>query len=255
MRVFGLIGLPLTHSFSGTYFEKKFREAGLSDHAYHLYPLPNLDGFKEWVRTIDGLVGLNVTIPYKKAVLPFLDESRLPQGLEACNCIHIESGKLIGYNTDVIGFRESLKPLLKPHHNRALVLGHGGAAEAVRQALREWQMPYDTVVRTRQKPGQLLFHELTDQIISAYPLIINTTPLGTFPNQEEFPPIPYEGIGSHHLLYDLVYNPARTVFLQKGEDRGAEICNGLRMLSLQAEAAWSIWNGNSVLPGSGIALK
>lgn len=249
MRVFGLIGYPLTHSFSGTYFEKKFRDGGLSDHAYHLYPLPNLNGFTEWVRGIEGLVGLNVTIPYKKSILPFLEETRLPDGLQACNCIHVESGKLIGYNTDVIGFKESIKPLLKSHHNRALVLGYGGAAEAVRHALHEWQIPFETVVRERKASGQILYEELTEQIVEQHPLIINTTPLGTYPNVDQYPPIPYEGVGEQHLLYDLVYNPARTAFLKKGEARGAVIFNGLSMLILQAEAAWSIWNGNSIVSG------
>lgn len=251
MRVFGLIGNPLTHSFSGTYFEKKFRESGLSDHVYHLYPLPNLDGFPEWVRGIEGLVGLNVTIPYKKSILPFLDETRLPAGLQACNCIHIESGKLIGYNTDVIGFKESLKPLLKQHHDRALVLGYGGAAEAVRYALQAWQIPFETVVRERRMSDQLLFDELTEEMISEYPLIINTTPLGTYPHTDQYPPIPYEGIGTQHLLYDLVYNPARTVFLERGAARGAATSNGSSMLVLQAEAAWSIWNGGSIIGGAG----
>jgi shikimate dehydrogenase len=242
MRVFGLIGYPLTHSFSGNYFGKKFDELGLTDHEYRLFPRPDLNDFSTWVRSIDGLVGLNVTIPYKKSIIPFLDELRTPNGLQACNCIHIESGRLVGYNTDVIGFRESLKPLLQAHHKQALILGDGGAAEAVRFALQELQISYKSVVRNRNRPEQLLLSELTTSIIADHTLIINTTPLGTFPKVEEFPLIPYEGISTDHLLYDLVYNPARTLFLQKGEEYGAIVMNGLDMLVLQAEAAWAIWN-------------
>ncbi len=243
MRVFGLIGYPLTHSFSGAYFEKKFQESGLSNHRYHLYPMPQLDGFTDWVHSIEGLVGLNVTIPHKKNILPFLDEHRLPAGSQACNCIHISEGKLIGYNTDVIGFAESLKPYVRPQHDRALVLGQGGAAEAVCHVLQQWQIPYRTVSRTKRDSDQLVYQELTKALIEEYRLIIQTTPLGTYPRVEEFPSIPYEGIGADHLLYDLVYNPPQTIFLQRGAERGATTINGLRMLEIQAEASWSIWNG------------
>ena len=242
MRVFGLIGYPLTHSFSGNYFEKKFTELGLSDHRYRLFPLPELTDFHQWVRSIPGLKGLNVTIPHKKSIIAYLDECRLPEGLSACNCIHIESGRLIGYNTDVIGFTESLRPKLPPHVSQALILGQGGAAVAVQFALQSLGISFKTVVRNRITPEQLLYDDLTPELIAAHPLIINTTPLGTFPEVHECPAIPYEGIGSEHLLYDLVYNPAQTLFLQKGLERGATILNGYEMLVLQAEASWSIWN-------------
>lgn len=246
MRVFGLIGHPLTHSFSGSYFEKKFRELGRSDHIYNLYPLPDLNGFSTWVRSIEGLEGLNVTIPYKRSILSFLDDFHLPDGLAACNCIHISNNKLIGYNTDVIGFAQSMKPLLRPHHQRALVLGQGGAAEAVCYVLKQWQIPFQQVGRQSTASGGLTYSMLTRQLIEEFPLIINTTPLGTYPNTAECPPIPYEGLGPDHLLFDLVYNPERTVFLVRGEERGATICNGLGMLVGQAEASWSIWNSNLI---------
>lgn len=245
MRVFGLIGNPLTHSFSGRYFEEKFRLLGLSDHVYHLYPLPDLNNFSEWVHSIEGLAGLNVTIPYKKSILPFLDVSRLPEGLDASNCIAIQAGKRIGYNTDVIGFADSLKPLLKPHHDQALVLGHGGAAEAVCYVLGQLRIPFRIVGR---KPGpsiDLTYAELTDEVMQLARLIIQTTPLGTYPNVDACLPIPYNAIGPDHLLYDLVYNPAQTLFLKLGAQRGATTKNGEEMLVLQAEASWRIWNEGS----------
>ena len=246
MRVYGLIGNPLTHSFSGSYFEKKFRELKLTDHVYRLFPLEDLTDFSSWVQSIDGLEGLNVTIPYKKSILPFLDEIRLPDGLSACNCIHFTDGKRIGYNTDVIGFADSLKPLLKPHHQRALVLGQGGAAEAVHLVLKQWKIPFLSVGRVSKGFDTITYADLTKQTVEEHTLIIQTTPLGTYPEVDVCPPIPYEGIGSHHLLYDLVYNPTRTLFLAKGEAQGATTCNGWNMLVLQAEASWSIWKGTLV---------
>ncbi len=243
MRVFGLIGNPLTHSFSGSYFEKKFRALGLTDHTYQLFPLEDLSDFPTWVQRIEGLEGLNVTIPYKKSILPFLDELRLPEGLMACNCIQFTEGKRIGYNTDVIGFSESLRPLLRPHHQRALVLGQGGAAEAVQYVLQQWKIPYVSVGRTAKGSDTITYADLSRQTVEDHTLIIHTTPLGTFPDVDDCPPLPYEGIGPNHLLYDLVYNPTRTLFLAKGEAQGATTCNGWNMLVLQAEASWSIWKG------------
>lgn len=246
MRVFGLIGQPLTHSFSGQYFTEKFRTLGLFDHQYNLYPLPDLSGFLDWVRAIDGLVGLNVTIPYKKSILPFLDETHLPAGLDACNCLHLQAGKLVGFNTDVIGFSESLQPLLRPHHDQALILGHGGAAEAVCFVLNQLHIPYRIVGRKAGQGVDLTYSDLSVEVVRGARLIIQTTPLGTYPNIEEYPAIPYEAIGSEHLLYDLVYNPAKSRFLGMGAARGATIKNGEEMLVLQAEASWRIWNAESV---------
>lgn len=242
MRVFGLIGQPLTHSFSGRYFAEKFRVLGLTDHRYELFPLSTLNGFSAWVHGIDGLVGLNVTVPYKQSIIPFLDASHLPAGLNACNCIFLKSGKLIGYNTDVLGFSASLKPLLKPNHDQALVLGHGGAAEAIRFVLEQLQIPYRVVGRHAGPSVDLTYSELSAKTIQQYRLIIQATPLGTYPHVDEYPLIPYEGIGQDHLLYDLVYNPVQTRFLSMGASRGAAIKNGEEMLRLQAEASWRIWN-------------
>lgn len=242
MRVFGLIGYPLTHSFSGNYFGEKFRSLGLKDHVYNLYPMPDLTNFRSWVGQIEHLVGLNLTIPHKIAVLPFLDRSCIPEGLAACNCMHLVQGQLVGYNTDVIGFADSLKPLLKPHHTAALVLGHGGAAEAVCYVLRTLGIQYRVVGRQEKDGVDITYDRLTASIVGHHTLIVQTTPLGTYPNIQQFPPIPYEGITPDHLLYDLVYNPSKTAFLSAGELRGAVTQNGLRMLELQAEAAWSIWN-------------
>jgi shikimate dehydrogenase len=174
-----------------------------------------------------------------------LDERRFPSDLNACNCIQVSAGRLIGYNTDVIGFSDSLLPLLKPYHKQALVLGQGGASEAVCYVLKVLNIPYKLVGRSRHQLDQFLFDELSDEMVDQHKLIIQTTPLGTYPAMDECPPIPFKAIGSEHLLYDLVYNPARTRFLQRGEERGAVICNGLRMLELQAEASWAIWNGSS----------
>lgn len=245
MRVFGLIGQPLTHSFSGQYFSEKFKSLGLTDHQYNLYPLPDLNGFREWVHSIEDLVGLNVTIPYKKSILPLLDENHLPMGLEACNCIHVQAGKLVGYNTDVIGFSASLRPLLQSHHDQALVLGHGGAAEAVCFVLKQLQIPYRTVGRRVGEGVDLTYEELQIDDVRSARLIIQTTPLGTYPKIDECPSIPYEAIGPEHLLFDLIYNPAKTRFLTKGEAQGATIKNGEEMLVLQAEESWRIWNAGS----------
>lgn len=245
MRVFGLIGQSLTHSFSGRYFAEKFRSLGLTDHRYELFPLSDLNGFSTWVHGIEGLVGLNVTVPFKQSIVPFLDGSHLPAGLNACNCIVLKSGKLIGYNTDVLGFAASLKPLLKPTHNQALVLGHGGAAEAICFVLEQFQIPYQVVGRNAGPAVDLTYSELSAQTVQQSRLIIQATPLGTYPKVDECPLIPYEGIGPDHLLYDLVYNPVQTRFLLMGASRGAAVKNGEEMLILQAEASWRIWNENS----------
>ena len=189
---------------------------------------------------------MNVTIPYKEAVLPLLDQqSEALMAIKACNTIKIlPSGKLKGDNTDYIGFRDSLIPLLQPHHNRALILGTGGASKAVAFALSQLGISFLLVSRESSAIA-ISYHELTKEIIENHSLIINTTPLGTFPKTEAFPPIPYQWITSQHLLYDLIYNPEKTTFLAKGATQGATILNGYPMLVLQAEAAWKIWNEDS----------
>ncbi|MCK7559946.1 shikimate dehydrogenase [Chitinophaga sedimenti] len=189
------------------------------------------------------LKGINVTIPYKQEVIPFLDDvSDAVKAIGAVNCIRLgEDGKLKGYNTDVIGFRRSLEPLLQPQHNKALVLGTGGAAKAVKFVLKELHIGFTEVSRTASDTA-IAYESLTPEMMNEYKLIINTTPLGMYPKVDAAPPIPYEHITAGHLLYDLVYNPAIPLFLQKGADKGATIKNGHEMLILQAEASWEIWN-------------
>lgn len=242
MRLFGLIGKPLTHSFSGKYFANKFHQEGITDCRYELFPLDQIGGLPALIRTNPNLNGLNVTIPYKQAVMDYLDESHIPSAIGACNCIDIRNGNCIGYNTDWIGFERSLLPLLEPRHKTALVFGNGGAALAVRYVLQKNGIPYTIVGRTRSAEISLTYEELDEAILQAHQLLINTTPLGTFPAVDTCPDLPYEAIGPQHLLYDLVYNPAKTLFLQKGEERGARIKNGEEMLVLQAEESWRIWN-------------
>lgn len=242
MRRFGLIGYPLTHSFSKRYFEEKFMREGLHC-SYELFPIPSIDQLETILDSTPGLTGLNVTIPYKQSVLQYLDTFRV-EGLKACNCIHISNGKLTGFNTDITGFENSLLPLLKSHHNKALVLGNGGAAAAVIFVLQKLGISFKIVSRKLHDGSNLTYDMLKEHHIIEHKLIINTTPLGTFPDVTSFPDIPYRYIGSDHLLYDLVYNPAETSFLKQGKQRGATIKNGYEMLVLQAEESWKIWNGS-----------
>lgn len=242
MRQFGLIGFPLSHSFSKRYFTQKFEKEGLDDCSYELYPLSGIDELPALLQAHSGIVGLNVTIPYKKAVWPLLHDADIPDGLHACNCIRVQEGKLTGYNTDAIGFEKSLLPLLKPHHRKALVLGNGGAAEAVLFVLKKLNIVTEVVSRTLHQGSTMQYEHLTETVMHENTLIINTTPLGMYPGIENCPAIPYQYITPQHLFYDLVYNPAKTLFLQKGEERGASIKNGEEMLVLQAEESWRIWN-------------
>lgn len=242
MRLFGLIGYPLGHSFSKRYFTQKFETEKIPDCRYELFPLSSINELPALLAANPSLEGLNITIPYKKAVLPFLNSSELPAGLDACNCIKIRDGKLHGYNTDVLGFEKSLLPLLRPVHNRALVLGNGGAAESIIFILKKQGIPFELVSRRLHGNSTLTYADLTTELIRQHTLIINTTPLGTFPNPDHSPDIPYEGITEEHLLYDLVYNPPETLFLRKGKERGAMIKNGEEMLVIQAEESWIFWN-------------
>ncbi len=243
MKTYGIIGSPLTHSFSQQYFTEKFQREGITDARYKVYPISAVDQVHGLIRENPGLRGLNVTIPYKQSVLRHLDDvSNLPEGLQACNCIRIENGKTFGYNTDVTGFELSVLPLLKKQHTAALVLGNGGAAEAVRSVLQKLKIQCTTVSRNVPGDGSLTYSRVDQSVIESNKLIINTTPLGTFPRTGECPDIPYRYLTPEHLLYDLVYNPAKTLFLQKGEAEGAVIKNGFEMLVLQAEESWKIWN-------------
>lgn len=240
-RVFGLIGYPLSHSFSKQYFNDKFQKEGRINCRYEQFPITSIDELPKLLQQHPELEGLNVTIPYKEQVLSFLDEEdeRVRQ-IGACNCIHIRDGKLKGYNTDVTGFEESLKEQLLPQHDHALIFGTGGAAKAVRFVLDHLGIEYMHVSR---KPAynSLSYEQVTPSLLAGYPLLINTTPLGMFPNTTEAVPIPYEAITDRHYLYDLVYNPAISLYLQKGKERGARIKNGYDMLVIQAEESWKIW--------------
>jgi len=242
MKVFGLIGYPLSHSFSKGFFAEKFQKEGINDCIYENFSLEDISQFPALLEQQPDLCGLNVTIPYKEAVLPWLDElSPAAEQIKAVNCIQFHEGIRIGFNTDVMGFKRSLQPLLKPHHTNALVLGTGGAAKAVMFVLQELNIPY-TVVSRRAHDGVITYNMLDKDIIAAHTIIINTSPLGMYPQVDAAPPIPYELITKHHLLYDLIYNPAETLFLKQGAAKGAAIKNGHEMLVLQAEASWDIWN-------------
>jgi shikimate dehydrogenase len=251
MRTYGLIGFPLSHSFSQKYFTDKFKKENITACEYKNFPLEAVQPLPQWVASIPTLHGLNVTLPHKKAVIPFLTSIDLvAQEVGAVNCIHIQTihnqQTLTGYNTDVYGFEESLNPLLKPHHQHALVLGNGGASNAVIYCLKKLHISFQLVSR-KVSAGCLSYSDLSPHVVSQSTLIINTTPLGTHPNINDCPDIPYEHITGKHLLYDLTYNPAETLFLKKGKEKKATVKNGYQMLCLQAEKAWEIWNadGNS----------
>lgn len=243
MRLFGLIGYPLSHSFSKNYFTQKFEAERHADCRYELFPIANIQKLPELLQQHPYLVGLNVTIPYKQQVLAYLhDTSSLPDTLQACNCIRIRNGVLEGFNTDAIGFEHSLVPLLQPHHERALILGNGGASQAVMYVLQKLNIPFEVVSRKLHEGSTMTYDDLTFSMMRQHQLIINTTPLGTYPNVQECPPIPYDALTDKHLLYDLVYNPEVTTFMAQGVTRGAAVKNGYDMLVGQAEAAWRIWN-------------
>jgi shikimate dehydrogenase len=243
MKRYGLIGYPLSHSFSQRYFTEKFEREGISDCAYSNFSISSIDELRV-VLTDPELRGLNVTIPYKQQVLPFLTElSPVVEAIGACNCIRIAGGVRTGYNTDVVGFQRSLAGKLGSHHRQALVLGTGGASKAVEWVLDQLGIVYRLVSRQpRPDTGDLGYEDLDAGLMACYTLIVNTTPVGMYPKAEECPPLPYEALGPRHYLYDLVYNPPMTLFLQRGEARGAVVENGHEMLVLQAEESWRIWN-------------
>jgi len=246
MKLYGLIGYPLTHSFSENYFTNKFRQESISDSTYKLFPIQSINELPALIKANPDLCGLNVTIPYKESVIPFLDElDPTAKEVGAVNCIKINEGKLIGYNTDVFGFRQSIKPFIETQHQRALILGTGGASKAVYYVLKQIGIDCYFVSRNKSEftAGNCFsYDELNEYVFKAFKLIVNTSPLGMYPNEETFPEIPYQFIESDHLLYDLVYNPLETEFMKKGKSRGAVALNGLSMLHQQAEEAWRIWN-------------
>ena len=243
MKCYGIIGYPLSHSFSKKYFTEKFLQDGIAGCVYEAYPIKAIDELTGLLKQNPGLLGLNITIPYKQSIFQFIDDTQnIPAGLKACNCIKIIAGKIIGYNTDITGFERSLLPLLNKHHTHALILGNGGAAEAIKFVLQKLKINYQIVSRQIQEGSHLTYTHLDEKIIKQNTLIINTTPLGSFPAVNEYPDIPYRFLTDRHLLFDLVYNPAKTLFLQKGEEQGTAISNGYQMLVIQAAESWKIWN-------------
>jgi shikimate dehydrogenase len=245
VRQFGLIGFPLSHSFSKGYFANRFLQENILDAQYENFPIESIDLFKSLWERNPSLQGLNVTIPYKKLVIPFLQHpSSVVQSIQACNCIKLHEGALYGYNTDVIGFEKSLLPYLQAHHQKALIFGTGGAAAAVEWVLKKLGIAYQLVSRTASE-GCISYASLSPEVIAAHTLLIQTSPVGMFPNVDEAPNLPYEAITSNHHLYDLVYNPAETKFLALGKAQGASTQNGLEMLHLQADASWEIWNSET----------
>jgi len=241
MDKYGLIGFPLAHSFSRDFFSTKFRKEGINSQ-YCNFEIQSITQLYDVIRNNPQLRGLNVTIPYKEEVLPFLDElSETAKIIGAVNVIKIENEKLIGFNTDYIGFKNSIVPLICPNkHQQALILGTGGASKAIAQVFSDLGITWRYVSRTK-KNHHFTYDELTETVLSDYTVIVNASPVGTFPNIDECPSIPYEYLTPHHILYDLVYNPEETLFLQKGKERGVQTKNGKEMLELQALAAWEIW--------------
>ena len=246
MRQLGLIGYPLSHSFSKRYFSEKFEREGILGYSYDLFPLERIEDIRGLLDEHPDLVGLNVTIPYKTAVIPYLDaiddEAR---AVGAVNCIRIEGGKLKGYNTDVYGFERTMRRFIDCPTNgiAAMILGTGGAAKAVKYVLDKLEMVYIQVGRKEEK-GVFSYERITGSLVEDFRLIINTTPLGMFPHVDGFPPLPYGSVGHFHCFYDLVYNPEETAFMRLGKARGARVMNGLGMLHLQADRAWEIWNAH-----------
>lgn len=245
MKRFGLVGYPLGHSYSKGFFQKKFKELGL-DYSYELFEMEYLNAFSALWLQYDDLIGVNVTVPYKEKVLKYLDKqdnSVIKVG--AANVVMRQSGKLIGFNTDYMAFKQSLSNWIGSFDGEALILGSGGASKAVQAALSDLKIPFNQVSR-KTTSGDYTYQQLhtNPEIIQRFHLIINTTPVGMYPDNESSPDIPYDQLGENHYLYDLVYNPEKTTFLNNGLKKGSQIKNGMEMLEMQAERSWEIWNNN-----------
>ncbi|MDD6908057.1 MAG: shikimate dehydrogenase [Bacteroidaceae bacterium] len=247
MKRYGLIGYPLGHSFSRNFFNEKFASENIQAE-YVNFEIPSIEQFPEIIRANPNLAGLNVTIPYKEAVIPYLN--RLDTDAAAIGAVNVirinrispKETELVGCNSDVIGFSRSIEPLLEPHHKKALILGTGGASKAVNFGLKKLGLETLFVSRSRHDEHTLTYQELTPELMDEYKVIVNTTPVGMYPNADEYPDIPYECLTHKHLLYDLLYNPDTTLFMKKGSEQGAVVKNGIEMLLLQAFEAWDIWN-------------
>ena len=248
MDKYGLIGYPLKHSFSIVYFNEKFKAENI-DAEYVNFEIPRIEEFMEVVEENPNLCGLNVTIPYKEQVIPYLDEldkdTAKIGAVIVINIIRQPKGKvkLVGYNSDIIGFTRSIEPLLKPDvHTHALILGTGGASKAIFRGLENLGIKSSFVSRTKKNDEVMTYEELTPEVMQQYKIIVNCTPVGMYPKVDECPAIPYDQLTTDHLLYDLLYNPDETLFMKKGRAQGATVKNGLEMLLLQAFAAWEIWH-------------
>ena len=243
MRKFGLLGKDISYSFSKSYFKQKFEEESITDAIYQNFDIEDISAFPHIIKDNDHISGINVTIPYKQSVIPFLDKlHKKAKKIGAVNTIKItKKGKLIGYNTDCYGFQKSLKPYLKLHHKKALILGTGGASKAIAYTLKTLGIKY-TYVSRKASERAISYTDLSNKIIENHQIIINCTPLGTSPKIDACPDIPYDAISDKHILFDLIYNPEETKFLSLGKQNNAIIINGLNMLKLQAEKSWSIWN-------------
>jgi shikimate dehydrogenase len=239
-KLYGLVGRNIAYSFSRDYFGAKFKAENIIDSEYRNFDIDQIDQFQNIIRQNPNLAGLNVTIPYKETIIPYLDDlSDIAREIGAVNTIKIYDGKLKGFNTDEYGFRKSIEPLLQPHHKKALILGTGGASKAVAFALKSLDIDCRFVSRN---PENGIGYEVLDEQLADCQIVINTTPIGTFPKTNECPKIPYEALTPLHIAYDLIYNPDETLFLKNAASNGAQTKNGLQMLELQAEKAWEIWN-------------
>jgi shikimate dehydrogenase len=247
MKIYGLIGFSLRHSFSQRYFSEKFERNNLIDSEYRNFELKDFKTELPLLKNNPDITGLNVTIPYKTDVIPFLDElTDECKEINACNCIRIKNGKWIGYNTDVIGFEKTFAPYLKPYHRKALILGTGGSSNAVAFVLKKLNIDFLKVSRKKNNDnGIITYNDISDEVLNKFKIVINTTPVGMFPKMDEYPPLPYDAISAEHYFFDLIYNPAKTLFLSLAEKHGAFIENGDKMLTIQAEESWDIWNGKN----------
>lgn len=242
MITYGIIGKPLSHSFSKAYFSEKILNLGFTKQTYENFEIPNANDIIQIIRLNPNLKGLNVTYPYKEKVIDYIDNIDVAaKEIGAVNVIKILNGISTGYNTDNVGFEKSIRPLIQPHHKKALILGTGGAAKAVAFVLKNLKIEFRFVSRQEKAESALNYEDLEGQIQN-HQIIINATPLGMYPEINNYPDIPYNEIGHEHLLIDLIYNPQETIFLNKGKQQGAVIKNGLKMLIAQAEEAWRIWN-------------
>jgi len=244
MKLYGLIGYPLGHSFSKKYFTEKFRKEGITDCRYELFAIPSIKDLPLVINSNPDLKGLNITIPYKQKVLEYVNETTdAVKNIGAANTVKFDGNRIIAYNTDVIGFENSLLQKLKSSHKKALVLGTGGSSKAIQYVLKKLGIEFLLVTRNQSlQQGSINYSMIDEAIINDHQLIINCTPVGMYPNDNEYPQLPYKFLSSQHYLYDLVYKPEKTLFLKRGEERGATIQNGLDMLTIQAEESWKIWN-------------